>query len=170
MFDAPTNRISPASIAPVVSSQFDLLVVGYGSLLHGDDGVGPWIADLVERLEWPGVRCRALTQLTPDLASDLAQAKAVVFVDASIRVSAGHVQVGSLDPGAPETVDSHRCTPKTLLFLARELFGHAPRGWMISVGASVFELGQPISPAVAHTQDTVLREVKVLLDWASDED
>lgn len=169
MFEPGTTSSPPPPASEDVPRQPDLLLLGYGSVLHGDDGVGPWIADLVERLEWPGVRCRALTQLTPDLAADLSQARAAVFVDASVSLAPGEVQLCSLDPGEPASLNSHRCTPPTLLMLARELYGHAPRGWMIRVGAATFELGQPLSPAVARTRDSILREINVLRAWANEE-
>ncbi|MCC7377266.1 MAG: hydrogenase maturation protease [Verrucomicrobiales bacterium] len=167
MFDAPTLQPAPTVAAPL-PSQPDFLVIGYGSDLHGDDGVGPWIANLVAGLEWPGVRCFALTQLTPDLASELSRAKAVVFVDASVRVAPGHFQVGSLTSASLQTLDSHHCTPATLLSLARELYGHAPVSWTMNIGASNFALGHPISPAVTRLREAILREMTVLRAWTSD--
>lgn len=155
MFDAPTPQPAPAVAAPL-PSQPDFLVIGYGSELHGDDGVGPWIANLVAGLEWPGVRCLALTQLTPDLAAELSRAKAVVFVDASIRVAPGLFQVEGLAPGTPNDLDSHHCTPTSLLLIARELYGQTPTSWMISVGTEDLRLGRPMSPAVTRASTAII--------------
>lgn len=169
MFDAPTLQPAPTAAAPL-PSQPDFLVIGYGSELHGDDGVGPWIANLVASLEWPSVRCLALTQLTPDLAAELSRAKAAVFVDASVRVAPGRFQVGSLTSAILRTLDSHHCTPATLLSLALELYGHAPDGWTINIGASNFTLGSPISPAVTRLREAILHEMAVLRAWSGDAD
>ncbi len=57
------------------------LVIGLGNSLRGDDGVGCWLAQRAER--WlPAERVRAVRQLTPELADDLAAAGRVLFIDA----------------------------------------------------------------------------------------
>ncbi|MFN7898679.1 MAG: hypothetical protein ACK5N0_03300 [Synechococcaceae cyanobacterium] len=57
------------------------LVIGIGNSLRGDDGVGWWLAQRAER--WlPPDRVRAVRQLTPELAAELAAATRVLFLDA----------------------------------------------------------------------------------------
>ena len=39
---------------PAVKIEAELLVIGYGNTLRGDDGVGPRVAEAVEKLNLPG--------------------------------------------------------------------------------------------------------------------
>lgn len=59
----------------------DDLVIGIGNPLRSDDGVGWWLARRAER--WlPASQLRAVQQLTPELAADVAAAARVLFIDA----------------------------------------------------------------------------------------
>jgi hydrogenase maturation protease len=58
------------------------LVIGYGNSLRGDDGVGPLVAEQVAEWNLPDVRSLSVHQLTPELASEMALAKTVIFIDA----------------------------------------------------------------------------------------
>jgi hypothetical protein len=62
--------------------KFNLLVIGYGNELRGDDGVGPKTAMAVSEWHFPGVKTMVCHQLTPDLAEPIAAAERVVFIDA----------------------------------------------------------------------------------------
>ncbi|MEB3362613.1 MAG: hypothetical protein VKI42_10885 [Synechococcaceae cyanobacterium] len=59
----------------------DDLVIGIGNPLRGDDGVGRWLARRGE-LWLPQAQWRAVQQLTPELAADVAAAARVLFIDA----------------------------------------------------------------------------------------
>ena len=60
----------------------DILVIGYGNELRGDDGIGPRVAEAIAAAHHPGVRVVSCFQLVPELAADLAKARLAVFVDA----------------------------------------------------------------------------------------
>jgi hypothetical protein len=62
----------------------DVLVVGYGSDLRGDDAAGRHAADAVAGRALPGVRVLSLPQLLPEVADDLSRADLAIFVDASV--------------------------------------------------------------------------------------
>ena len=64
----------------------DLLVIGYGNELRGDDGVGPAAARAVAGWNRPGIVALDVHQLTPELADDVGQAGYVVFVDAGATI------------------------------------------------------------------------------------
>ena len=53
----------------------DFLVIGYGNTLRGDDGVGPRVAEAIEKLNLPGVR-------TLDLPAALARTRRPDFAGA----------------------------------------------------------------------------------------
>ena len=62
----------------------DVLVIGYGNPLRGDDGAGWKAAELLaEDPRLAGAVVLARHQLTPELADDVSRASLVVLVDAS---------------------------------------------------------------------------------------
>jgi Ni,Fe-hydrogenase maturation factor len=59
-----------------------ILVIGYGRCDRGDDAIGPQIAAAIGSMNLPQVTARAVDRLTPELASHLATANGVIFIDA----------------------------------------------------------------------------------------
>ena len=58
------------------------LVIGYGSDLRGDDGLGRRAALAVAALEMAGATVMSVHQLTPELAEPLAGVDGAIFLDA----------------------------------------------------------------------------------------
>ena len=119
-------------------------MIGYGNTLRRDDGAGVLVAEEVERLALPGVRVLTCHQLTPELAETVATAAEVVFVDATAEPQAGLKlrQLSALPQASPL---AHAADPRGLLVLARELFGHAPRAWMLTLPAPDLGFGEGLS-------------------------
>ena len=159
---AVPGAVPPASGAAPGSG---VLVIGYGSPLRSDDGVGPAVAErLAGDARLAGADVRAEHQLTPELALDASQARLLVLVDAAEGVPAGEVVVRDLAPvgrggiadgdvagrveegGPPLT---HHLDPAALLALAAGLWGTAPRTVLVGVGPASLELGDVLSPEVA---------------------
>ena len=111
---------------PAVNIEAALLVIGYGNTLRGDDGVGPRVAEAIEKLNLPGVRTLVCQQLSPEYADPVSRAHTVVFVDAAVDAPR-EVQFRKLEPGESSQLMAHAANPRTLLALARDVFGHAPR-------------------------------------------
>jgi len=129
------------------------LVIGFGNPIRGDDGAGFAAAELLAGLlrkdphDGPSVEALACQQLTFDLAEAVSRADLVVFIDADHSVPAGEFsehEAGE-DPTPPPV--SHHLTPPALLAVTRAIYGSAPRGIVLSVGASAFE-APGLSPAV----------------------
>jgi hydrogenase maturation protease len=137
-----------------------VLVIGYGNALRSDDGVGPAVAAALSC----DVRAFGLTvlqrhQLTPELAPDLAAASRVILIDAEAPVADGEVEmsreretdpsriaVRAIEPAsADHAASSHHLDPATLLALANELYGSAPRTYLISVRGECFEAGDELT-------------------------
>lgn len=137
----------------------DLLVIGYGNTLRSDDGAGPRVAEAVAAMNLPGVRALVCPLLTPELADPISQTRAVLFVDAA--VDAPHeVRLRRLEPAESAQIMTHAADPRTLLALAREVFGHAPEAWWLTIPAVNFDFGggfseptqQGIAAALEKTQ------------------
>jgi hydrogenase maturation protease len=125
----------------------DIVVIGYGNELRGDDGAGPFVARLMAR-RYPHLRAVAVHQLTPELAECLAAARLAVFVDARNDTVHEEVDVNSLTPRTAETA-THHSDPQSLLGLAQSLYGHAPDAWLVTIPGRDFSIGERLSPA-AH--------------------
>ena len=134
------------------------LVIGYGNTLRRDDGLGPRLADTIEQLKLPGVQTISPALLTPELAEPIAQACRVVFVDASIEPQAT-VKLRRLSAAPSSQIMAHTADPKTLLALARDVFGHAPQAWSLTIPAYDLTLGEHLSP---KARPALARAVKKL--------
>lgn len=136
-----------------------LLVIGYGNTLRRDDGVGPKVAEAVAALAMPGVRALACTLLTPELAEPVSRANVVIFVDAAVDAPR-EVQMRALAPAASSQIMAHAASPATLLALARDVFGHAPQAWWLTIPAEELGIGEDFSPLTQRGFEQALKEIK----------
>jgi hydrogenase maturation protease len=125
-----------------------LLVIGYGNTLRSDDGVGPRVAQQIAAARLPGVQTLACALLTPELAEPVSRAGRVVFVDAAVDAPR-QVQLRPLAPAVSSQVMAHAASPRTVLALARDVFGHAPPAWWLTIPAENLGIGEQLSPAAA---------------------
>lgn len=124
----------------------EILVIGYGNTLRGDDGVGPRVAEAVGRLRLPGVRTLICPLLTPELADPVSRAERVIFVDAAVDAP-NSVQWRELKPNDTSQLMAHAADPRTMLALSRDVFGHVPRAWWLTIPAVKLEFDESLSPA-----------------------
>ncbi|MCZ7591616.1 MAG: hydrogenase maturation protease [Kiritimatiellae bacterium] len=124
------------------------LVIGYGSALRGDDGVGPAIAEWVEQQNWPGVTALVIHQLFPETAEEIARHDRVIFVDADLGGSTSLVNQPLEE--ASDRLMAHRCSPGALLRMARELYGAQTIGRLITIPARNFDIAPEFSPKTQH--------------------
>jgi hydrogenase maturation protease len=127
-----------------------ILVIGIGSPLRGDDGVGQAAAyELANRLPHTDMEVLGVHQLTPELVEPISRADRVIFLDADVRQEAGQIvtrQIHPLDDHAGAF--SHHISPAALLLGARQLYGTAPEGYLISIGAETFAFSEQLSARV----------------------
>ncbi len=125
-----------------------LLILGYGNTLRSDDGVGPRLVEDLGTLRLPGVRTLICQQLSPEHSGAVALADAVIFVDAAVD-DPPVVQLRELQPGPAAQLLAHAADPRTLLAFARDVFGHAPRAWWLTIPAVNLAFGEHLSPVTA---------------------
>lgn len=152
---------APAETTPA------FLVIGYGNLLRSDDGVGPKVAEAVEALHLPGVQTLVCQQLSPEHAEPVSQARMVIFVDATVDAPK-EVQLRKLDPGETTQLMAHAADPRTMLALARDVFGHTPEAWWLTIPAVKLDFGHDLSPAAQRGFETAIQEIKNLLSCPVD--
>jgi len=155
-----------------------VLIGGIGNVLLGDDGVGPYVARLLDaRYEFDeGVEVADLGTPALDLIDRLSGKDAVILID-SISIDVGtndtdvvpgtvvlyrkadimrHSPSVRMDPHSPALVDA---------LLSAELFGVAPKDLLLAgVKAESFEPSCNLSKAVKASLDGVIAEVLRELD------
>lgn len=144
----------------------DVLVIGCGNVLRGDDGAGPeLVRRLVARGLPPGVRCIDAGTAGIDAALAMRGAADVIVVDAC-RSGAppGTLHEASADEIArvpPRGFDTHAVRWDHAIGLARSLLGTAfpPRVTACLVEAESFEPGAPLSPAVDRALDVLAEQL-----------
>jgi hydrogenase maturation protease len=134
-------------------------VIGYGNTLRRDDGVGPRVADAVAALALPGVRALACPLLTPELADPVSRARVVIFVDAAVDAPR-EVQLRKLAPAGSSQVMAHAASPATLLALARDVFGHAPEAWWLTIPVEDLGMGEELSPLAQRGLEMAVEAIK----------
>jgi hydrogenase maturation protease len=154
----------PLHSVPVVRARlYKCLIIGYGNTLRSDDGVGPRVADTVAAWNFPGVKVITCGLLTPELADAVSQAKQVVFVDASVE-ERRVVQFRELQPADSSQIMAHAADPRTLLALARDVFGHAPPAWWFTIPAENLGFGEGFSALAQTGVEEALAKIRMLLE------
>jgi len=121
------------------------LVIGYGNTLRGDDGVGPRVAETLEAMHLPGVKTLICQQLSPEHAAPISLADTVIFVDAAVD-SPKQVQLRRLQPSDTSQLMAHAADPRTMLALSRDVFGHVPQAWWLTIPAVSLEFSESLTP------------------------
>ena len=136
-----------------------LLVIGYGNTLRNDDGVGPRVAEALETLRLPGVNTLSCPLLAPEVAEPVARAERVVFVDAAVDGPC-EVRFRKLSPAGSSQVMAHAASPDTILALARDLFGHAPNAWLLTIPVVDLAIGDQLSSPAQVGVETAIQKLK----------
>jgi hydrogenase maturation protease len=148
-------------MTPPSHTSASLLVIGYGNTLRQDDGAGPMVVETIESQALPGVLTLISPQLSPEHAEAVAAARGVVFVDAQAG-PASEVKLQEVQPGESTQVTTHAAEPRTVLALARDVFGHAPPAWLLTIPAQGFEFGAGFSPLTRQGIEVAVAMVRDL--------
>jgi len=138
-----------------------ILVLGYGNTLRSDDGVGPLVAETVAGLHLPGVETLVAGLLTPELADPISRVETVVFVDAAIDAPR-EVQLRPCAPSDSSQIMAHAADPKTMLALARDVFGHAPQALLLTIPVENLAIGEELTPFARAGVDRAVELIRSL--------
>lgn len=141
-----------------------ILVFGYGNLSRGDDAVGPLLLDHLEQhADLSRVELLTDFQLQIEHALDLQNRELVIFVDAAVS---GDSPFGfsRLMPCRDSSYTSHAMSPAALLQVFESVTGRsAPPGFLLSIKAESFELGEGLSEAAEHNLRQASRFAELIL-------
>lgn len=138
-----------------------LLLIGYGNTLRRDDGVGPKVVEAIAALQLPGVETLSRDLLTPELADPISHAETVIFVDAAVDAPS-EVQLRLLAPTDSSQIMAHAANPRTLLALARDVFGHVPKAWWLTIPVKDIGIGEHFSDLARRGVGAAVRQIRDL--------
>jgi hydrogenase maturation protease len=140
----------------------EVLVIGYGNELRRDDGIGPRVAGSLATANYPNVRVRACSQLVPELAAALADARLALFVDARVDHPQTDVDVRRIAAAEMSDWSTHTSDPMALLGLTHALYGRAPEAWWVRVPGQDFGFGEGLSPLAERNVGEAISRIVAL--------
>jgi hydrogenase maturation protease len=140
-----------------------VLLIGYGNPGRQDDGLGPALAEAVERLRIPDVTVEADYQLTVEDAAAAAAHRYVVFADASVG-GREPFYFRAVQPAEHLSFSTHSVEPEAVLALARNLFQADTKGYVLGIRGYRFnEFGEALSDEARENLAAALRFIVPLL-------
>jgi len=146
----------------------DVLILGYGNTLRGDDALGIHAAHALHDFYCNdgGIRVLATSQLTLDLAEDISQAQRIIFIDAEAAGSPGHIHREEVLPADEKVRFTHHWTPRTLLMLSKQLYGRAPAAVSLTMAVGSSEVGVGLSQPVQRNLPELLERAReIVSNW-----
>lgn len=146
-----------------------VVIIGYGNVLRGDDGIGPLAArSLAVRLADQPVTVLEAHQLLPEMAWFVSQAELVVLIDAATGAAAGEIRRQRLEYAAEQRsmalgVVGHHLTGQQLLAGCRTLYGASPEVFLITVTVESFEVGEGLSEAAQEALPCLVEQVEQIV-------
>ena len=147
-----------------------ILLIGYGSTLRGDDGVGACVAAELALDPPPCLRVIERHLLTPELAGEVAECDLVIFADAAVDLAGESVEVRAVPPDTTQDLRGHDCAPGALMAMVEAIYRRTPTAWLVALPAKRFEIGEQISPVAlrgVHEAVEIIRQItaKACADW-----
>lgn len=144
-----------------------ILLIGYGSTLRGDDGIGQIIARRFDgHLYGEALQVISCHQLTPDLVEPVSRADRVIFVDASEVGSPGEIRRTQVVPAAVDGAFTHNVNPASLLATAADWYGVHRHGEMVSVTGRKFDYSETLSPEVEASISDAMNLIARIIESA----
>lgn len=113
------------------------VVIGYGNPGRLDDGLGPALAEAVEREAIVGVEALTDYQLSAEHAAEIAPHGVVVFADAA-GAGAGPFFLRRLLPRAAHAFSTHAMRPEAVLALAERTVGWRGEAYLLGIRGYAF--------------------------------
>ena len=117
-----------------------VLLIGYGNPAREDDGLGPAVAEIVERppeAAEPGGDHPRVDRRGG--ATDIAEHDMVVFVDACVNCE-GPYSFTEVKPSMDISFSTHSVEPEILMGMATQLFKAGTKGYALGIRGYSFEM------------------------------
>ena len=144
-----------------------ILIFGWGNPSRGDDALGPLFVEhfttLAERHpEWGAIECLTDFQLQVEHALDLQGRHRVLFVDASLDLSAP-CSLTRIEAARDASFTTHAMSPQAVLKVYADIDeSAAPPCWLLAIRGERFELGEDLS---ASARQSLQAALQLAADW-----
>lgn len=148
----------------IIPCMRNIIVIGYGNIHRGDDGVGALAAHALES-SGNNSKARIITsvQLGPEHADDIQSSSCVIFIDASADDAPGVIRVRRIEPDTyMPLVFSHHMHPASLLSFTRAVYGQCPEAYLVTAGGKDFSHTELLSEEVKSSFDSLVGTVALL--------
>ena len=135
-----------------------VLLISVGNHLRRDDGVAHAVTQLPGAADFES---RALIQLTPEVAEDIAGYDAVIFLDADARAADSNIE--TLDESRSVSALTHVSSPAEIVELSRTLFGFAGQAFLCRIPVDDLSFGEGLSFRAREHAARAARELAILL-------
>ena len=144
-----------------------ILLIGYGNPAREDDGIGPAVAEEIEKLGIDGITIDADYQLTVESSAAVAENDIVIFVDASVDCEEPFA-FSRVYPKRQDSFSSHSTTPEAVLGYAEELFGSICRAYILGIRGYSFSMYvEKMTPKAMDNMGKALAFLKPMLESRS---
>ncbi len=140
-----------------------VLLIGYGNPGRLDDGLGPFLAETIEKLNFENVTVDSNYQLTVEDASAVAEHDVVIFADASVNCNEPFTFT-SVEAKDDLSFSTHSIEPAGVMALAEQLFKAKTDAFVLGIRGYEFnEFGQKLSEGAKENLDAAVKYLKVVL-------
>lgn len=154
------------------------LIIGYGNLDRGDDGVAYYVINGVRQrlgqspLEEDSTGLEALSgetdsiylaQLVPELMDTASAYDQIVFVDAHVGEDTEDLSCVPVAPEYSSSPFTHHITPSTFLAVVQLLADRTPKGHIVSLRGHDFDFRRGLSPATEQLVGPAVERIIELL-------
>ena len=139
-----------------------ILVIGYGNPGRQDDGIGPMLAQRLEKAGLAGVSVDADYQLNIEDAAVMAEHDIVLFVDASIEAP-DPCSLKRVRPSQEIAFTSHSVSAESVLAICEDHFGAAPEAWILAVRGYEFEMLEGLTPQAQNNSEEAFGFIQKLI-------
>ncbi len=122
-----------------------MLLIGYGNPGRLDDGLGPALADAIEKFNLPDVTVDSDYQLTVEDASSVSEHDVVIFADAALKGQEPFF-FKEIQPKSDISFSTHSIEPEAVLALAHDLFKADTKAYVLGIRGYEFnDFGEKLS-------------------------
>ena len=149
--------------------QGSTLIIGYGNPGRLDDGLGPALAEAIDRADVPNVTVESCYQLAIEHAELASRHDVVIFADACVEADGNEpFSFRALQPKISTSFSTHSVDPAVILGLAHNLFGSGAAGYVLAISGYAFDdFGEGLSANARENLNAATRFLKSLLPEAT---
>jgi hydrogenase maturation protease len=136
-----------------------IVLIGYGNELRGDDALGRLVVEKLAAEQLLNVEVFSEPQLFPELAENIANSRAVIFVDACLVHRMTSIVMREITDASHFHGATHESGPRELLGLAAMCYGCVPRAWLMAVPAWHLKFADGPSPDALRIIDSAVRYI-----------